>query len=86
MRIFAAINGQIRRSNSSGTFGSWSWISGLISGYHVTSVAQSPISTSSMIAISSQYTTNPNINTSTDEGVTWGDITSIYNSFLSRTH
>ena len=36
-----------------------------------------------MIAISSEYTTTPNINRSIDEGVTWSDITSIYNTFLS---
>ncbi len=76
-RIFAAIYGQIRRSNSSGASGTWSFItSGFISGYHITSVAQSPILTSNMIAISSQYTPTPNIHRSTDEGVTWTDITS----------
>lgn len=75
-RIFAAINGQIRRSNSSGASGTWSMISGLISGYHVTSVAQSPISTNNMIAVSSDYTIAPAIHRSSDEGVTWTDITS----------
>lgn len=74
-RIFAAINGRIRRSNSSGASGTWSYISGFISGFHVTSVAQSTISTSNMIAISSAYTTTPAVHKSTDEGVTWTDIT-----------
>ncbi len=74
-RIFAAINGRIRRSNTSGASGSWSYLSGLISGFHVTSVAQSAVSTSNMIAISSYYTTSPNVHKSTDEGVTWSNIT-----------
>ena len=36
-----------------------------------------------MMAVSSYYTATPDIDRSTDEGVTWSDITTNYTTFLS---
>ncbi len=75
-RILAAINGKIKISNSSGSSGSWSYTTaGFISGFHINSVAQSPITTGNMIAISSYFNSTPPIHKSNDDGATWTDIT-----------
>lgn len=79
-QILAAINGQIRLSNSSGASGTWIWYSGLISGQHVTSVAHSPVTTTNMIAVSSYFNSTPPLNKSSDGGLNWS---SIYNSITS---
>ncbi|MCB0731328.1 MAG: hypothetical protein KDC88_09865 [Ignavibacteriae bacterium] len=76
--IYAAINGQIRKSTNSGA--SWIWYTGLISGKHINSVAQSPVTTNNMLAVSSYYlpsttTPIPPLYISSNEGLTWSDIT-----------
>ncbi len=79
-RILAAINGRIKYSNSSGAAGTWFYTTAsFISGYHINTVAQSPITTSNMIAVSSSYLPNlatpvPPMYKSTDDGATWTDI------------
>jgi photosystem II stability/assembly factor-like uncharacterized protein len=76
-RILAAINGRIKVSNSSGAPGSWSYTTAtFISGYHINTVAQSPVTTSNMIAVSSYYLPTlgmpvPPMHKSADDGATW---------------
>ncbi|MBK7980660.1 MAG: hypothetical protein IPK06_11840 [Ignavibacteriae bacterium] len=82
--IYAAINGRLRRSTASGALTTWSFLSGLISGYHISSVAQSPITPDNLIAISSYYKSDPPIHKSIDGGFSWTDITS--NLLASFTH
>jgi photosystem II stability/assembly factor-like uncharacterized protein len=73
--IYAGWNRQIIRSTDKGN--SWFYLSGTITTTNVlTSIAHSPVNTNNMIAIASNFITSPNIYRSTDEGITWSDITS----------
>ena len=82
-KVYAAIGQRIYRSTSRGAPGTWPAYSATFTTNRVTSVAQSSVTVANMMAISSYYTTTPDIDKSTDEGATWTDITSIYSTFLS---
>jgi photosystem II stability/assembly factor-like uncharacterized protein len=49
----------------------------------ITSVAQSAITVTNMMAVSSYYTVSPDIDISTNQGLNWTDITTSYANFLS---
>ena len=72
----------IIRSTNKGT--NWFYFSAsTLTTNRITSVAHSPVFTNNMMAVSSYYTTSPDIDRSTDEGATWTDITTSYTTFLS---
>ena len=82
---YAAINGRIRRSTASGAYGTWAFLqTSFISGYHINSVAQSPVNPNNMIAISSYFNSNPPIHKSVNGGFTRTDITT--NLLTNFTH
>ena len=54
-----------------------------ITSNRITSVAQSSVTVVNMMAVSSSYTTSPDIDISTNQGVNWTDITTSYTTFLS---
>ena len=72
---------KIWRSTDRGA--SWSAFSSNFTTNRVTSVAQSTVTVANMMAASSYYTTTPDIDKSTNEGATWTDITTGYNTFLT---
>ncbi len=61
----------------------WSYFLQHLLQIRVTSVAQSTVTVTNMMAVSSYFTTSPDIDRSTDEGVNWTDITTNYTTFLS---
>ncbi len=74
--IYTAQNRRIYRSTSRGASGTWSQLSSTtITTNRITSVAQSIVTVGNMMAVSSYYTTTPDVDKSTDEGATWTDIT-----------
>lgn len=73
-KIFSALDRQLYRSTNRGS--TWSSISTITSTGRITSVAQSSVNTSRMIAVESYYTTSPKVFSSTNEGVNWTEITS----------
>ena len=81
LKVYLATDRKIWRSTNRGA--NWSAFSSNFTTNRVTSVAQSTVTVANMMAASSYYTTTPDIDISTNEGATWTDITSIYNSFLS---
>lgn len=73
-KVFAALSQRIYRSTNRGA--NWNTFSATFTSNRITSVAQSQVNVSRMIAAASYYTTSPNVYKSTDEGATWTDITS----------
>ena len=62
----------------------WYYLTGSdITANRITSVAQSTVTVTNMMAVSSYYTTSPDIDISTNQGVNWTDITTTYTTFLS---
>ncbi len=75
-KIFAALGRSIYRSDESGTYNTWTNISGEIAASNLlTYAAHSPANTNNMMAIFSNYTLNPQVYISTNEGVDFTDIT-----------
>ncbi len=75
-KVYAAIGQRIFRSTSRGAPGTWPSFSATFTTNRITSVAQSSVTVTNMIAVSSYYTSTPDIDRSSDEGATWTDITS----------
>ena len=72
-KIYAGVSRKIYRSTNRGS--TWSAFSANLTTGRITSIAQSPVSPSKMMAVSSYYTTTPDIDISSDEGANWTDIT-----------
>ena len=80
--VYAGWAQRIIRSTDKGA--TWYYFSAFnLTSNRITSVAQSNITVANMMAVSSYYTTTPDIDRSTDEGGTWTDITTNYTTFLS---
>ena len=75
-KIFAALGRSIYRSDQNGASNTWNDISGEISSTNlITTVAHSPANTNNIIVVFSNYTLNPQVFLSTNEGVNFTDIT-----------
>ena len=76
-KIFAALGRSIYRSDEYGANNTWNNVSGEISSTNlITTVAHSPANTNNMIVVFSNYTVNPQVYLSTNEGVDFSEITS----------
>jgi len=83
-KLYSARSRAIHRSTNNGS--NWSAISSVITTNLITSVAHSPVNTNNMMAVASDYTTSPGVYKSTDEGVTWTDISSNVSASFSGTN
>lgn len=75
-KIYAALSRKIYMSTSGGDPETWSAISSdITTNNRITSVAHSRVNTNYMMSAASNYTTSPGVYKSTDEGVSWTEIT-----------
>lgn len=72
-KVYAAVDRKIYRSTDRGA--TWSALSSNLTTNRVTCVTQSTVTVANMMAVSSYYTTTPDVDKSTNEGSTWTDIT-----------